>query len=298
MTDERLDHILKQALTPEVSEKELCIEKKGRIEMKKAIKRFTAVAAALALLVAGVFTVDYIKGNEENSFTIKVSAAELNEDEPTYIGEYTSNSYGIGYWEDGKCGFCLGTDFICEGEGIKNITYSIKNAAFNIIGMEDESLDGNFIVTDSIPYEGNIKEVGFDGKDEDYEGGVPANNYVSSYTVKYDNQSSTATAIVIHGNNELDEEAYNEYLNDQCANRPELTAEILDKLLKDVVITCTVEFEDGSTSSRDVVIGATIMKHSDFMKVKNNCATEYDEEPCDTEFDDKEFCYLTYELKK
>ena len=58
MTDERLDQILKQALTQEIDDSEIQIQRKVRnnkMKIKKMIKGGLVACAVLALAVTGVF---------------------------------------------------------------------------------------------------------------------------------------------------------------------------------------------------------------------------------------------------
>ena len=87
MTDEKLDQILKQALTPEIDDSEIQIRRKDRNNQMKIRKRITgglAACAALALVVAGghfglhskIGTEGTIAVND-NLFAITAYAAEL-----------------------------------------------------------------------------------------------------------------------------------------------------------------------------------------------------------------------------
>lgn len=85
MTDERLDQILKQALTPAINDAEIQIQRKVRnnnMKKKKVIIGRLVACAALALVVTGGFlgSLSTAKGDENsNLFVITAHAAELPE---------------------------------------------------------------------------------------------------------------------------------------------------------------------------------------------------------------------------
>ena len=283
MTDERLNQILKQALTPEIPENEIMVKKKGRRNMKKIVKSVVAVAACCALVIAGGAAIGHFGEKESNPFTVHVMAKELKEGEPVYIGEYTSNSYGLTGWVDGKVGYIVTMPLTCEGKNIESVTYRIKNAAFSFLET------GDSIIVDSEKYDGDTTEIGFDGaKEELLEGASSGSNYISSYTVNYEKQTSDTTWINICGNHELSEQEYKSACGEYDAEK---TAKMFDKLLEDVVITCTVNFKDGTTSTKDVVIGAQTMTQEAYEKVSSDCEEQGES------MGDEVFSYLKFELK-
>lgn len=82
MTDERLEQILKQALTPEIDDSEIQIQRKVRnnkMKMKKMIRNGLVACAALALVVTGAFASGGKGVENDNFFVITAHAAELPE---------------------------------------------------------------------------------------------------------------------------------------------------------------------------------------------------------------------------
>ena len=60
MTDEKLDQILKQALAPEINDREIRVRRRRKGKMRKSGKIGTGVAAAVAVAVIGIGGLGYV----------------------------------------------------------------------------------------------------------------------------------------------------------------------------------------------------------------------------------------------
>ena len=194
----------------------------------------------------------------QDLFTIKVYAAsasdasengyvtlEEGKSVPLSLGE-KDIEYVLCEGEDGTVSYCVGTHFFCEGENIESITYSINEGAFQIVEPKDFT-----IVKDGEKYEGALNTGLIGGIDDETTGdGLSVTNNYKSFTVSYDNQMNDQTWINICGvTNENWDDLFGEdkNLEDRVAG--------IEKLMSDVVITCTVQYTDRSISESQITIG-------------------------------------------
>lgn len=199
----------------------------------------------------------------QDLFTVKVYAAGIPDDSgdgyvPLGTSEYIPLSFdggAVAYMlssiEDGGVSYCINTGFLCEGENIEHITYSINKGTFQIVEPKDST-----IVKDGEKYEDNLitGSVGGEEVAENGESLSVLNNY-KSFTVSYDNQINDQTSINICGNT-------NESWDELFGEKPTLEGKVagLEKMLKDVVITCTVQYEDGSVAESQITMGGGTIK--------------------------------------
>ena len=261
MTDNKLDQILKAALVPEIQEADIKVKegiRKKELHNKK-LKSAFAVAACLVLFIAAsaVTGQPWDKKNgktvaSKDPFAVIVEAAEITEDNPVYLGDLLSNTFGFTGWVDGKVGFVMEMPVSCKGENIDSITYSIEGGAFSIL----ECSKDEHIIIDSDEYKGDVGEVGLDDL-----GAGSACKYVSSYSVTYENQKGNDTFINICGNQEATEED-EKYLNQ--IDNPQKKAQVYNKIFEDVTIICTVCFKDGTEQTKKIGIDSEVMSYGEF----------------------------------
>lgn len=89
MTDEKLDQILKQALAPEISDREIRIHRRRKDNMKKVNRIGKCVAAAVAVVVIGIGTWGYFNPVLAAKIPVIGKIFEKVEDDATYSGDYT-----------------------------------------------------------------------------------------------------------------------------------------------------------------------------------------------------------------
>lgn len=264
MTDERFDQILKQALTPQNKASELKIKKRVRTYgMNKLMKRGIAVAACAVICLCGYYATNHLNADNQNgvldttltkvseAFTIKVQAAELTGDNllPISVTKGTSDGYVLGSSEDaeGTIYYCINLPLSCEGENIKNVTYSINKGCFQIV----EPADTPYVV-DYIEHTGDDTNFGQCGGFDDEELNPSQWReekvmYLDSFTVDYDKQTGDEFWTNIGNVVPNMQEAYDLIWNDDSADND---AKAHNMLLSDVEITVTVTFEDGAQSSK------------------------------------------------
>lgn len=311
MTDKKLDQILNQALAPEIADTEIAVKKARRnYHMNRIVKIGVSAVACAALIIVGNATAGHYMTHtnqteqgevsvEENPFVICAQAAELTRDNPVYIKEAVSDTFGFRYGDnEGKAGFIMEMPLSVKGDKIKSVTYSIKNGFFEVVDKEK----GDSTIIDSSAYEGapssfvTVEETE-EGKsvtiyaageatEEDRE--ARANQKaLSSYTVAYDKQISDNTVINICGDSVLTEKEMKALYG---SADPQETADMYNKMFGDTVITCTVTFADGTTQEQKIGIGGAVLTYEQMGQLADPPA----ESPEDTS---QEQAFLKLQLK-
>lgn len=261
MTDERLEQILKQALSPEVSDAEIKIRaKERRYSMKKTVKAGIAAAACLAIAVTACLGSRYFGsgGNtpqSNNLFTLMAYAEELTPDKevPVVIGREQGWVLG-GDPDNGTVNYCIQTLFRCEGDDIESVTYSINKGAFQINEMPEKS-----IVADVKDYEGEINAGRVGGGIADENGNIlTETRFATEYTVSYGAQTSDTTWFSICGEI-TSPELFNTLWGENSGQDPNSVAAGYGKMLEGVEIVCTAHYTDGSAASKIIVPSGKVM---------------------------------------
>ncbi len=153
MTDERLEQILKQALTPEIDDSEIQIHRKVRnnkLKIKKIIKGGLVACAVLALVVTGVFVNGGQNVNNDNFFVITAHAAELPEG-VTSGDVITLSAFSAGY---GSSKYLDGR-FVISGQNIEKVKISTdKCNIYSVTSLYKEDTDYEHLVIEGNTYEG------------------------------------------------------------------------------------------------------------------------------------------------
>ncbi len=258
------------------SETEQCSKKEKR-DMKKLMKPVVAAAACMAILLGYTISGNMAvkeggsrqEAQDDHSFTMMVNAEELKEDRPvlTYIGGELENGWAICGEEDGMVSYSLATDFACEGENIKTVTYRINKGAFQIIKPESVKLEDNGISMNEAEKFENVMllpggkfPIGVFGaedlSDEEQEESEQADGYGAvEYTLDYANQKPENVVFNICGKKKMSD-ADNKIFGDRTVEEEKAG---MDELLGDIVITCTATFTDGTTVSREIIMENKIM---------------------------------------
>ena len=231
---------------------------------------------------------DMVSTSEE-TFTLAIMGAELEKNKPVQLvsGSSMITEKYAGDWmmegmESGGVSYCINVPFTCRGNNIKNVTYSINNGAFQIVQPAGES-----IIVDGRLYDGELNTGSIGGYDDESIDGtpvsVPAYETVlyRSFTLDYQKQSDEKTWINICN---------------ECPDSGELESMIfgdttlesknqgMQKMLNHTVITCTVNYADGSSKSADVLVNSCIMTCAE-------AGAEIKDDP------DREEIFITFELQ-
>ena len=311
MTDKKLDQILNQALAPEIADTEIAVKKARRnYHMNRIVKIGVSAVACAALIIVGNATAGHYMTHtnqteqgevtvEENPFVICAQAAELTRDNPVYIKEAVSDTFGFRYGDnEGKAGFIMEMPLSVKGDKIKSVTYSIKNGFFEVVDKEK----GDSTIIDSSVYEGapssfvtveetekgksmTLYAVG-EATEEDREARVNQ-KVLSSYTVAYDKQISDNMVINICGDSVLTEKEMKALYG---SADPQETADMYNKMFGDTMITCTVTFADGTTQEQKIGIGGAVLTYEQMGQLADQPA----ESPEDTS---QEQAFLKLQLK-
>lgn len=268
--------------TGKMNENNIISIKKKINRKQKIVKTLVSVCACAALFIAigkwssfSTFNevtetnnaetqIESIKGDElihtlENMFTLKAYAADHPEsDENGYVTLNAKDSIlvqknGLGCvlceGEDGFVSYCIGTNFLCEGENIERVTYSINGAAFQVVERPNES-----ILIANEPYGKELNTGTCGGEDSaTLDNPTSVRGLYKSITLSYDNQRNDYTWINICNETEYSWD---------CLYGEGMTLEervsAIEEMMKDVEILCTVQYTDGTTDDARITIGGGV----------------------------------------
>ena len=248
----------------------------------KTVRRTCAAVAACAALVVAVGSwyagqpVDQKEiatqsGDEYTEtipklFMLTAKAAETGEriemtkGKPVAIATEAASSWVLGGNEDGTWTYCINLPFLCEGENIDSVSYSINRGAFQVVELGETSIIASGKEA-AEPVNGGQIGGGYDeAKDE----AIPTTiNYYTEYTLDYDRQESDATWI----NMVRDDIKFSDLDLLWRENKSDEDVEqVFDEMFGDVMITCTLHFTDGTSEQIEIEPGAivtTVMKNGD-----------------------------------
>ena len=194
-----------------------------------------------------------------NMFTLQVYAADSPEASENgfvtlkpgegFVIHDSESGYVLCSNQEGNITYCIGTQFLCEGENVEKITYSIENAAFQIVEPKESS-----IIMDYEEY-GTILNTGTVGGEDDEAGnGLSVRRQYKSFTVDYEEQFNDRTWFNICNVTNIPWDTL--YEKD---NTLEDRVNDIEEMMKDVVITCTVHYTNGTTDEGIITIGGAIV---------------------------------------
>lgn len=281
-------------------------------KITKYVKPVIAAAACVALItgVGSSYSIendgnspvlgknnDYNEGNDNtvldsfvqgNMFTITAYAQELEPGKPvplTNVGS-SGRSRVICGDEYGNVSYCISTDFLCQGENIERVSYSINQGAFQIIQPIN---NGDTIIMDGQLYNGELNTGSIGGGfDEvlEIQPELYETKLYQSFTLDYDKQNAANTWINICNEYPDDGEIVDMVWGD--ASTLEEQNEGINKLLDYPVITCTAYYADGTTASVNIEVGSRVMTYEEAGENYGN-----EEIPGDTEG-----TFITFEVKQ
>lgn len=202
---------------------------------------------------------------QENHFSVIAYAKELTSGGMVYPNDYTS--YGYEFMQTDKKELAFGFHFPveCEGENIDTITYRIDQGAFHVMNEKGKS----------VVVRGEKLEKKWDGFSKLASNGE--DEFYRSFTVTYDNQTNEETWIdVVDTWKNWSEERLQQYkdfhfdirfdmdFTDKSHNSATLEKrkKVYDFLTKDMGITCTVTYEDGTTETKNIKVSNEIVELS------------------------------------
>ena len=251
MTDERFEQLMKQALKPEIDERDVVIQKntnnyKNRMKRKRRLRVcITAGIAAAACVVAGVqlnrfgngqvpYTEtkqDFVTNKTSSAFSLCVYASELSSENSVALNNENGNSWVFGMRSDSDMlSYCIAFPVSCKGEQIKQITYTINKGAFQIIGENLPRISQNKEQQESVLY-------------------------CTSYTIDYENQDA-GCFVNICGFTADDEQTENLFFKSESIEAGKWTEELNSILFDKIQVTVCVAFEDGTSKTQTIAIAA------------------------------------------
>lgn len=212
----------------------------------------------------------------ENTFTLKIMAAELEKDKPvqlvsddSLITEKQAGEWMMESIEGGGVAYCINVPFTCQGNYIKSITYSINNGAFQVVQPEG----GGSIIMDGELYGGELNTGIIGGYDTESEAGEEASCsfeliHYRSFTVDYQRQSDADTWINICNSRADDGELESLIFGDTSLDDKNTG---IQRMLDNTIITCIVHYTDGTDKAVDIHVNSCIMTRAEAgMKIKDD----------------------------
>lgn len=254
-------------------------EKKEKIiNMNKLIKCTAAASLAIAVLAGACIGYNAFSCSGKNSFVMTVNAAELKENSSLAVSIGEFKGYTIMSGKNEQSEYFVYLPLEVKGDNIQSITYTADKGTFAVACLKDNNpvIDGEF-VSEGLDSAFDINFIEADRKALESEGGeikedgtaVPSkglSNILDRYegkkyrsiTLDYNNQMPEGCNIGLIGSGDykMDLNASGnetERLEKQSAER--------EKLIGDTV-HCTVSFRDGSSQTKDIVIGTRVCKYS------------------------------------
>lgn len=237
--------------------------KRNKIASFHSLDKIIALAACAAVCFSGHAATNYWKHTSlekvSDAFTVKVYAQELTSDNSISIsGDESVESYVMGSSEtEGTIYYCINLPFSCEGDNIKNITYSINKGCFQIV-----EADTNSYLVDYVEHTGDDTNFGLCGGfgDEALEEKALEEKvwYLDSFTVDYNKQTGEDFWVNV-GNVVPDmQEAIDLIWNSDGSWENSVKA--TNMLLSEVEITITATYEDGTESSKVIGLESKVVE--------------------------------------
>ena len=142
MTDEKLDQILKQALAPEISDREIRIHRRRKDKMNKFGKIGKCVAAVVAAAVIGIAGLGYFNPVLAAKIPLIGKIFEKVEDDATYSGDYTDKKTVL--TNEDSVGNLDTSDYTVSDKGISltaSEAYCDGYSIFLTVNIESEDAD-------------------------------------------------------------------------------------------------------------------------------------------------------------
>ena len=243
-------------------------------ENKKTRRKPLAVVAASLALIIGIGAFSFAMPKSNNSFMLTVNAAELTE-EKSVLADTSAFGFAVSEGDDNLDHYSIDFPVKYEGDNIKSVTYSINKGRFELYRFDDSNESDEKKIADyqesdtkaeneeniyySIPYESDAISSSEDAK-------VDSSYYkTKKFTVGYDDQKNSQQYIYITGDSkhltkqesdEVKKAFYGKFLLER-------KKAAFDKLLGDLIITSTINFNDGTTETQNIKIGTKIVDYKE-----------------------------------
>ena len=288
MNDTEFEHVLKQALRPDVSDEEILVKKtpskskRRKITMKKhrIIQSTVAAAVCLALIFGigykinleqlGIQKTETVKPDktqttaDTNSFVVKVNAAEIKHTKKNQMKIYANPSY-TSIWCEGDAGkqfvsYNIKTPLQFEGNNIKTVTYRINKGHFFVTKAEHSKYfkEGELCKGSS---QLNYRFFTVNAKE------TPEKQFTVSITDDDCKISSADATALFDGKAESDSDLH-----------------ARNKALGNVTITCTATFNDGTQKSVNIKVKHQKLTGAQVQNSKFN--------------KDKKYIFVTFEVEE
>ena len=142
MTDEKLDQILKQALAPEISDREIRIHRRRKDKMGKFGKAGITAAAAVTMVIVGIGGLGYFNPALAAKIPLIGKIFEKVEDDIIYSGDYSDK--GTVLTEEDYAGNLDTSDYSASDKGITltaSEVYCDGYSIFLTVNIEAEEAD-------------------------------------------------------------------------------------------------------------------------------------------------------------
>lgn len=276
MNDTELEHILKQALRPDISDEEILVKKtpskskrrKSTMRKHRIIQSAVAAAACLALIWGiGYKTIKPEKAQNTavtNSFVVKVNAAEIKHTKKNQMRVYANPGY-TSIWCEGDAGkqfvsYNIKAPLQFEGNNIKTVTYRINKGHFFVTKAEHSKYfkEGELCKGSS---QSNYCFFTVNAKE------TPEKQFTVSITDNDCKISSADATALFDGKAESDSELH-----------------ARNKALGNVTITCTATFNDGTQKSVNIKV-----KHQKITGAQTN-SSKFEK--------DKKYIFVTFAVEE
>lgn len=254
-------------------------EEHNSIKVKKILRPAAVIAAVMALLLLAGIVIPDLKNRvgdtddsaaASNDFTIIVYAKELSETEAVCPDRYESGNGGMSIGERGQIGFEFQFPVECKGKNIDTITYAIQNGVFQITNPV-----GCSIVVSGEEAAEQVLDASttfMPGAEEEFDESNYEVRQYQSFTVDYNCQKDDRNYIVVVDSSDFwDQEKLKQYESfdyDICLSKDiEKEIKIWDFFTKDLGITCTVTYKDGTDETKKIVVSNKIVMMSELQDI-------------------------------
>lgn len=301
--DKHLDEMLKNYCSREVPYtfrvKDNTAEKRNKMNIKRIIKKAGVCLCGAAIISAGIFSANIFGGTgggNDNSFVMTVNAAEITDNNQSAVIDISSTGISYSEGDNGSVEYFFRPTIKCTGDNISTITYTANHGKIDFVKSNVEfvqkrtkkGMKESILIKDTNPEFAEEPSMG--------------------NTIKYSEQNDKNLYLNVTGNTKTLSKDNQKLISDNiddlfgwvyCDDKSTLTVrevnekikKYLDILLDDLVITCTVKFNDGTQQSQQIKVGTKIMKAKDVYTATNDEAVPVELPPEKYDYED---VFLTF----